>query len=127
MVIPLYQLFKVKVNRGSRDITRVIGECRDQGPSYKALGLLSPAPVILLLFTSDLTLIQPTSSMRSLGLLLVLGLISLSLASIPASVMLEDLRDRNPEIFQHQDFKAFDSKRVYDGFWVRKFEVPINK
>merc|ERR1712154_44667 len=76
-------------------------------------------PVTLLLFTSDPTLIQPTSSMRSLGLLLVLGLISLSLASIPASVMLEDLRDKNPEMFQHQDFKAYDSKRVSDGFWSK--------
>ena len=65
--------------------------------------------------------------MRSLSLCLLLGLVSLSLASLPASVMLEDLRDevhRNPGVFQnHEDFKSFDSKRVSDGFWVRILKV----
>ena len=63
-------------------------------------------------------------TMRSLSLCLVLGLVSLSLTSLPPSVMLEDLRDQvhiNPAMFQnHEDFKSFDSKRVSsDGFWVR--------
>ena len=67
-------------------------------------------------------------TMRSLSLCLLLGLVSLSLASLPASVMLEDLRDQvhiNPGTFQnHEDFKAFDSKRVSsDGFWVRIVRV----
>merc|ERR1712184_163642 len=71
----------------------------------------------------DIPQVNILVTMRSLSLGLVLGLVSLSLASIPANMLLEDLEDqvhRNPEMFQHhEDFKAFDSKRVSDGFWSK--------
>lgn len=57
--------------------------------------------------------------MRSL--VLVLALLSLSLAAVPASVMLEELEAQlhNSPVMLRGDFIPFDTKRSSNGFWSK--------